>query len=77
MKVSQVTESAIGKRVKGIFTGLEVTGIIEDIEHTEYNAAVKIKLDNPVQWGDDLYESYWSSGRKSDEFGNLHHTQFI
>ena len=41
-----------GKRRECIFTGMIVTGVIEDMED-------------------------WAWGRKSDEFGMLHHLQLL
>ena len=31
----------------------------------------------PQQWGDDLDTEDWSWGRKTDEFGTLHHLQLL
>ena len=77
MKVSEVSQSIIGRRVKAIFTAMPVTGTITDVSEDKYSVSVKIALDRPVQWGDDEYTEYWSSARKSDGWGNLSHTEFI
>ena len=51
MKTAEVNESLVGKRVTGIFTSLEVTGVITDIYEDEYSKGVEIKLDRSVVWG--------------------------
>lgn len=77
MKIEQVNQSIIGRRVKGIFTGAQVTGTIDKVTETEYTVEVHIVLDSPVWWGDFEYTSYWSTARKCDGWGNLQHTEFI
>ena len=77
MKVQEVNQSIIGRKVKGIFTAMAVTGTITEINEDEYTVSVKIALDKPVQWGDDEYTEYWSSARKSDGWGNLQHTELL
>ena len=34
------------------FTGMMVTGVIEDTEENEYSVNVKVRFDHPHQWGD-------------------------
>ena len=53
MKTTEVNKELIGRRCECIFTGLMVTGVIEDIEDSEHSAAVKVRFDHPHQWGDD------------------------
>ncbi len=77
MKVQEVNQSIIGRKVKGIFTAMAVTGTITEISEDEYSVSVCIELDKPVQWGDEEHKKYWSSARKSDGWGNLEHTEFI
>lgn len=77
MRVEEVNQSIVGRRVKGVFTAAQVTGTIDKIEETKYSVDVHIVLDKPVVWGDDEYTSYWSSARKCDGWGNLQHTEFI
>lgn len=90
MKTLDVNQSLVGRRVKGIFTGLQVTGtivgIVEDLampwkpqseENKVCTKGVRIKLDKPIQWGPYEYEEYESTARVYDEFGNLHHTELI
>lgn len=77
MKIEEVNQSIIGRRVKGIFTAAQVTGTIDKVTETEYTVEVHIVLDKPIWWGDDEYTSYWSTARKSDGWGNLQHTEFI
>ena len=57
MKVSEVNQSIIGRKVKGIFTALAVTGVIDEVKETEYTVEVHIQLDKPVQWGNDEFTS--------------------
>lgn len=77
MKTTEVNETLIGKRCKCIFTSLMVTGIIEAINITEYTAEVKVRFDEPHQWGDDQFTTSWSHGRLCDEFGSLRHLEII
>lgn len=77
MKTTEVNSSLIGKRVKGIFTALEVTGSITAIYEDEYSKGVEIKLDKPVVWGDYTYYKYTSTARKYDDWGNLKYTELI
>ena len=77
MKTTEVNKELIGKRCECIFTGLMVTGVIEDIQDDQHSTAVKVRFDHPHQWGDDLYSDVWAWGRKIDEFGTLHHLQLL
>ena len=73
MKTTEISKDLIGRRCECIFTGMMVTGVIEDTEENEYSVNVKVRFDHPHQWGDDFYTEDWAWGRKSDEFGTLHH----
>lgn len=77
MKTAEVNESIIGKRCKCIFTGLMVTGTIEGIKIGEHTAEVKVRYDEPHQWGNQLYEDGWAFARLSDNFGSLRHLEII
>lgn len=84
MKTSDITKELVGKRVKCITIGDKSEGTIIDIleEHDPVTGklcskGVKIKLDHPVQWGDDLYNVNESTARVSDEKGNLQYTELI
>lgn len=77
MKTTEVNKNLIGRRCECIFTGMMVTGVIEDIEENKYSVNVKEHFDKPQQWGDDLYNDVWAWGRKTDEFGTLHHLQLL
>ena len=77
MKTSEINNELVGKRVKGVFTGMEVTGIIANIVDNKYSLGVEIVLDTPVNWGGDLYKKYQSTARRCDEFGNLKYTELI
>ena len=77
MKTTEVNKELIGRRCECIFTGLMVTGVIEDTEENEHTIEVKVRFDHPHQWGDDLYNDVWAWGRKIDDFGTLHHLQLL
>jgi hypothetical protein len=77
MKTTEVNESIIGKRCKCIFTGLMVTGVIEETTVTRHIAEVKVRFDEPHQWGNELYEYDFAHARVHDEFGSLHHLEII
>ena len=51
MKTTEVNKELIGKRCECIFTGLMVTGVIEDTEENEHIIEVKVRFDHPHQWG--------------------------
>ena len=77
MKAAEVTTDLIGKRCKCIFTGLMVTGTIEEIKITEYTAEVKVSYDKRHRWGNDVYKEGWSFARLHDDFGTLQHLEII
>lgn len=77
MKAMDVNNEIIGKRCKCVFTGLMVTGTIEDIKISEHTAEVKVRYDEPHQWGNQLYEDGWAFARLSDDFGSLRHLEII
>lgn len=77
MKTSEVNESLIGKRVKGIALGLMVTGTITAVEVNDCSAVVYFDYDKPVQWGDDFYTHGDNWARLHDEFGSLHYMELI
>ena len=77
MKVDNVNQNLIGKRVSCVFTGLKTTGVVIAIVEDKYSKGVRIKLDNPVNWGGTYYKEYESTARKFDSWGNLSHTELI
>ncbi|GHU91184.1 hypothetical protein FACS1894155_10540 [Bacteroidia bacterium] len=77
MKATEVNKEIIGKRCKCVFTGLMVTGTIEDIKISEYTAEVKVRYDKPHQWGSQSYEDGWAFARLHDDFGSLRHLEII
>lgn len=84
MKTSEVNEALVGRKVSGICQGFKVTGIVMAIIENEYTIGVRIKLDVPmVVWSGDysteswVEEEYESTARKSDGWGNLHHTELV
>ncbi len=77
MKVSEVNREIIGKRCRCIFTGMMVTGVIEEISFDRHTANVKVRYDEPHQWGDQVYRCGESWARLSDDFGSLHHLEII
>lgn len=77
MRTNEVSNEMVGKKVEVVFTGLKVTGVITGIVEDEYSKGVAVKLDKPVQWGDDMYTNMESTARKKDEAGNLQYTKLI
>ncbi|RHO65576.1 MULTISPECIES: DUF6956 domain-containing protein [Bacteroidales] len=77
MKTTEVNKKIIGRRCKCIFTGLLVTGVIEDTTEDKYMVSVKVRFDTPHQWGDELYSYDWSFGRKADDFGSLKYLELL
>ena len=82
MKTSEVNEALVGRKVSGICQGSKVTGTVVAIVEDKYTIGVRIKLDVPmVVWSGDysteswVEEEYESTARKSDGWGNLHHTE--
>ncbi len=47
MKTTEVNKELIGRRCECIFTGLMVTGVIEDTEENEHTIEVKVRFDHP------------------------------
>jgi len=77
MKSTEVNSELIGKRCKCIFTGLMVTGTIEEIKTEEYTVEVKVRYDEPHQWGNQMYEYGWKFARLYDDLGSLRHLEII
>ena len=77
MEAKDVNEELVGKRCKCIFTGLMVTGTIEEIKIGEHTAEVRVRYDEPHQWGNQLYETGWAFARLHDNFGSLRHLEVI
>ena len=77
METSEVTNELINKKVECVVTGLKTTGVITGIIDNQWSKGVIIKLDTPVQWGDDVFAVWHSTSRKSDDFGNLSNTHLI
>lgn len=77
MKPEEVNNSIKGKHCRCIFTGMMVTGVIEEITKDQHAVHVKVRFDEPHRWGDELYECNWSFARLSDRFGSLCHLEII
>lgn len=84
MKTIEVNEALVGRRVSGLCQGSKVTGTVVAIVEDKYTIGVRIKLDVPmVVWSGDysteswVEEEYESIARKSDDWGNLHHTELV
>ena len=45
MKTTEVNKELIGRRCECIFTGLMVTGVIEDTEENEHTIEVKVRFE--------------------------------
>lgn len=77
MKLTEVNNTIIGKRCKCIFTGMMVTGVIEEITKDQHAIQVKVRFDESHRWGNEFYEYNWSFARLSDGFGSLRHLEII
>jgi hypothetical protein len=77
MKVSEVNKEIIGNRCRCIFTAMMVTGVIEEVMFDRHTANVKVRFDEPVRWGDGIYNHTWAHARLSDDFGSLRHLEII
>lgn len=71
MEAKDFGKELIGRRCKAMTFGRLEDGVITDIREEEYTYNVKVRYDNPVRWGDELYEEEWSWMRKNDSFGPL------
>lgn len=49
MKTTEVNKNLIGRRCECIFTGMMVTGVIEDIKENKYYVNVKMHFDKLQQ----------------------------
>lgn len=77
MKTTEVNNGIIGKRCKCIFTGMMVTGVIEEVTKDQHAVHVKVSYDEPHRWGDGLYEYGWAFARLRDGFGSLRFLEII
>lgn len=77
MKAKEVNEELIGKRCKCSFSGLMVTGKIEDVKISEQTAEVLVHYDKSHQWGNGVYQTGWAFARLHDDFGSLRHLKII
>lgn len=77
MKAKDVSEELVGKRCKCVFSGLMVTGVIEEVKTSEETVEVKVRYDEPQQWGDLTYTDGWAFARLEDDFGSLRHLEVI
>jgi hypothetical protein len=77
MKPTEINNTIIGKRCKCIFTGMMVTGVIEEITKDQHAVQVKVRFDESHRWGNEFYEYNWSFARLSDGFGSLRHLEII
>ena len=69
MKTTEVNKELIGKRYECIFTGLMVTGVIEDIKGNKYS--VNMKLIPKYQTGKDILPIDWRPRSELDSKYNL------
>ena len=46
-------------------------------ENKVCSKGIRIKFDEPVHWGESLFEEYESTSRVYDDFGNLEYTELI
>lgn len=84
MRIEEVNQSIIGRRVSCIENGTRVPGTITGISEDNYAVLVRIRFDKPLHcwsgdyniedWYEDEYDSW---ARKCDGWGNLQYTYFI
>lgn len=77
MKTTEVNESLVGKRCKGIAFGEMVTGTITSVEVDDCAATVYFTYDTPQNWGGEEYTAGSNWARLKDEFGSLSHLELI
>lgn len=77
MKATEVNDDIIGKRCKSIITGLMVTGVIEEVRINKHTAEVKVRFDEPHNWGGEWFEYDWSFATLNDNIGSLHYLEII
>lgn len=69
MKTTEVNKDLIGRRCECIFTGMMVTGVIEDIDENKYS--VELKLILKYQTGKDILPIDWRPRSELDSKYNL------
>jgi len=77
MKTAEATQAIVGKRCDCIFTGMMVRGTIILVQDLKDAVFVRVRFDEPQNWGGDYYKEDSNWARKSDEFGSLHHLKLI
>lgn len=77
MKTADVNKDLIGRRCECINLGMIITGVIEAVNDTQYTAEVKIRYDEPQQWGQEILYSGWSQGDKEGESGSLQYVRLL
>jgi len=77
MKISDVNEALIGKRVKAIWTGMMVTGRVTGMSEDEHCICVYYDMERPHVWGNDTWTNHHAHARKYDEFGSLKYMEVI
>lgn len=75
MKISEINQDLIGKKVSVITTGLRVNGIIYAIYEDQECKGIRVKHE-PVKWGNDTYTDLLSTATR-DGFGNLQYARLI
>jgi hypothetical protein len=71
MKTTEVNNSIIGRKCRGIVFGELVHGTITAIEETE--CSVTVYFDHkPVNWGGYIFTNSSNWARKRDQFGSLY-----
>ena len=69
MKTIEANKNLIGRRCEGMFTGMTVTGVIEDIKGNKYS--VNMKLIPKYQTGKDILPIDWRPRSELDSKYNL------
>lgn len=75
MTYTELNTNLVGKKVKGVFTGLNIEGVIVEVfaerdgkkvaldDENAHCKGVRIEMTEQVQWGDCLYTYYESTQR--------------
>lgn len=77
MKTTEVNASIVGRKCLGMAFGELVKGTITEVEENEHVKTVYFVLDEPINWGGDIYTKQSNWARKTDEFGSLKYMELI
>lgn len=70
MKITDIKDNLINKKVSIVVTGQRVTGTIKSIENDEHSKGMVVEHE-PVHWGKDTFTNTRVWARKSDGWGSI------